>query len=85
MYRIKELRKEKGISQRTLATDINVSQSNICGYENGTVDPTGKIIIALANYFDVTTDYLLGIRELDGTATKSINIMRDNYGNIHIS
>lgn len=66
MKNLKELRENQGISQQKLAKEIGISQSNICEYEKGTVEATESIIIKLANYFDVSTDYLLGIEEYDG-------------------
>ncbi|MDE7215563.1 MAG: helix-turn-helix transcriptional regulator [Clostridia bacterium] len=66
MKRLKELREELNISQHLLAKAIGISQSNICEYEKGTVEATETVIIKLANYFDVSTDYLLGLEELDG-------------------
>ena len=61
--RIKELRKEKGISQTELAKAINHSQSTITDWENRKKRPTADAIIALAKFFDVTTDYLLGLSD----------------------
>lgn len=61
-----ELRQEKGISQEKLAEKINVSQSAIAKYEKKGAQPTAENLIKLADYFQVTTDYLLG-REDYGT------------------
>lgn len=58
--RIKELREEKGLSQRQLAAEIKASQANISRWENGTQDPSTEWLIALADFFNGTTDYLLG-------------------------
>ncbi len=57
--RIKELRNEKGISQQTLAKAIGVSQKAIDYWERGVNEPKSSYIVLLADYFSVTTDYLL--------------------------
>jgi len=57
--RLKELRKEKGISQLKLAMDINTNQNTISRYETGEREPGINELIKLANYFDVSIDYLL--------------------------
>lgn len=60
MNKIKELRECKNLSQKEIATTIKTSQSNITRWENEESEPTSSNIIKLANYFQVTTDYLLG-------------------------
>ena len=61
--RLKELRKEKNLSQIQLASQIGVSQKAIDYWELGTNEPKASYIIKLAKYFDVSADYLLGIDE----------------------
>ncbi len=61
--RIKELRKDKSISQKTLGQKIGVSQKAIDYWERGVNEPKASYIIALADYFGVSADYLLGIKE----------------------
>lgn len=58
--RLKELRKEKSINQKELATLLKVSASTIGMYEQGRRDPDTNTLKFLADYFDVSTDYLLG-------------------------
>ena len=60
MIRLKELRKKRGISQVRLAMDLNTSQNSISRYENGEREADYDTLIAFANYFDVSVDYLLG-------------------------
>lgn len=57
--RIKLLRKQKKITQEELAKIINVERSSIAKYETGTT-PSMEILIKIANYFNVTIDYLSG-------------------------
>ncbi|MDE6060955.1 MAG: helix-turn-helix domain-containing protein, partial [Clostridia bacterium] len=60
-YTIKSLRVESGLSQQELAEALNISQSAIAKWELGKTEPTASMIILLAKYFKVTTDYLLGL------------------------
>ena len=58
--RLKELRKAKGISQLKLAMDLNANQNTISRYETGEREPGIVELITLADYFDVSVDYLIG-------------------------
>lgn len=58
--RLKELRMENSLSQATLAKAIGVSQKAIDYWERGVNEPKATYIIALAKYFGVSCDYLLG-------------------------
>ena len=60
MIRIRELRKEKKLSQKDLATQFHVAQNTISGWEKGIRDPDTDTVASLAAFFDVSTDYLLG-------------------------
>lgn len=57
--RLRELRKARGISQLKLAMDLNTNQNTISRYETGEREPGITELIALADYFDVSVDYLL--------------------------
>lgn len=57
--RLRELRKARGISQLKLAMDLNANQNTISRYETGEREPGIAELIALADYFDVSVDYLL--------------------------
>ncbi|MBE5884603.1 MAG: helix-turn-helix transcriptional regulator [Lachnospiraceae bacterium] len=57
--RLIELREEKGIFQKELAAIMNVSVSTISNYENDVHDPDLEILRKLADFFQVSTDYLL--------------------------
>lgn len=58
--RLKELRTENDLSQASLAKAIGVSQKTIDYWERGVNEPKATYIIALAKYFGVSCDYLLG-------------------------
>lgn len=57
---IAELRQDKWLTQKELGDILCVSSGTISNYENGVHLPDVDKVIALANYFHVTTDYLLG-------------------------
>lgn len=57
--RLKELRKKKRVSQLKLALDLNMNQNSISRYENGVREADYATLIAFADYFDVSIDYLL--------------------------
>lgn len=61
--RLKELRTEKGLSQRDLANATKLSQSAIVHWENNRRVPSADIIIIFARYFGVSADYLLGLED----------------------
>ena len=73
MYRIKQLREEKGLSQRALAQKIGVSFKAVNFWESGKVEPSAKYICALADVFECTCDYLLGRSDDLG----NVNVMRE--------
>lgn len=57
---LKELRKQRKLSQESLATALGVSKSIIGLYENGKRTPSRQTLEAIADYFNVDIDYLLG-------------------------
>ncbi len=59
MRRLKELRKTRAISQLKLAMDLGLTQNSISRYESGSREADYKTLIALAEYFNVSIDYLL--------------------------
>ena len=61
--RIRELRKELNIGQAEFAKMCGVQQSCVSKWERGETLPDIETILIIANIFDVTTDYLLGVSE----------------------
>lgn len=57
---VRNLRKQKRISQTELAKILHVSQQTITAWETGKAEPSSSAVSNLADYFNVTTDYLLG-------------------------
>lgn len=60
--RIKTLRKSQNINQVQLAQKLDVSKQTVSNWENNNILPSIEMLIKIANYFSVSTDYLL---ELD--------------------
>ncbi len=58
--RIKELRESRGLSQEAVGKIIGVKRYSVYAYEKGKCYPDVEHLMALADYFDVSTDYLLG-------------------------
>ena len=58
--RLKLLRSNKGLTQEQLAKELNTSKSSVAMWEIGQRDPDSDTIILIADFFDVSTDYLLG-------------------------
>ena len=69
MNRVKNLRKEKGISQQELAQMLYVNQTAVSQWERGVTNPSTDTVIALANIFGVSVDYLLGNSDYPGAPT----------------
>lgn len=61
--RLKELRSEKQVGQTELAKAIGVSNGTISLWENGLREPTLTNLLALAKYFKVSLDYLVGLED----------------------
>jgi transcriptional regulator with XRE-family HTH domain len=70
---LKYLRKREGISQAELALRLGITPSAIGNYESGTRKPTYEIEEALADYFNVTIDFLRG------TDSERRNISNEEY------
>ena len=62
--RIKELRKEFGLSQVELAMLMEVTKQTISNWENENIQPSIDMLVGLSNVFNVTTDYLLGLDDV---------------------
>lgn len=72
--KIKELRKEKGLTQKQLAEIIDSTDKNIWAYENNIALPNIETISKLADFFEVTTDYLLGRESDSGIINTNANL-----------
>ena len=61
--KLKELRTEKGISQMQLSNLVEITQSAIARYELNITEPKASDIKKFCVFFDVTSDYLLGLED----------------------
>jgi transcriptional regulator with XRE-family HTH domain len=57
---LKQLRKEHGVSQIALAKSIGTTDRNLRRYEKNEIEPPLSMIMAIADYFNVSSDYLIG-------------------------
>lgn len=71
MLRLKGLREEWKLNQAELAGKLNVSQSTISAYEIGERAPDLKILIHMADFFNVSLDYLVGMSDVKQQIRKS--------------
>ena len=59
--RLKELRLERGLSIKKLSKLVNLSHSSICRWENNQAEINSYALVILSKFFNVSTDYLLGL------------------------
>ena len=58
--RLKELSEKRGLLQKAVASDLNIGNTTLSNYEQNVSSPNPEMLIAIADYFDTTVDYLLG-------------------------
>ena len=79
--RLKELRKEKNCTSKDLGKHLNFGGSAISNYESGRNEPSIDTLIKIAEYFDVSIDYLVGRTHIRGNNTDInnyiLNILSD--------
>ena len=71
MKHLKELRQNKGVTQQHIADLLGISRGAYTNIENGKRQPAFDTVSTLADYFDVTVDYLLGRKENEKPAAIS--------------
>lgn len=74
--RLFELRKDAGLTQDNLAAILNINKHSISSYERDKSEPPDSIKIAIAQYFDVSIDYLLGITDDPSPQRRKQKIIR---------
>lgn len=62
---LKKARESRGITQVRLSVELEIAQETISGYEIGRICPSVPVLLKIANYLNVSTDYLLGRTEND--------------------
>lgn len=73
--RLQELREDRGISRKELAANLNITVSALGMYEQGRREPNMEMLIRLADYFDVTLDFLVGRSFNDEETSKIIEAL----------
>ena len=68
-FKIKELRKEKGLTQKQLAKLVNKSETGLASWEQGLAEPSVNDVRLLCKIFEVSADYLLGLEDETGAKT----------------
>lgn len=76
--RIRRLRREKDISQEQLGKMLNVGKTTISNYETGYSSPDNETLKKLAEIFDCTTDYLLGLSNIRNPADEIAEAVKDD-------
>ncbi|MDR3293589.1 MAG: helix-turn-helix domain-containing protein [Clostridiales bacterium] len=61
--RLKELRNERHVGQNALAAALSLSNASISYWENGKQEPGAAALMKLAQFFEVSVDYLLGLED----------------------
>ncbi len=82
---LKTIRHTRGISQQTLATALGTTQQSINKYENHKIEPDINTLIALADYFDVTVDYLIGRTDENNQPLSESNGLLSKYKRLNKS
>lgn len=72
--RIKELREDNDISQKDFAMKINVSNTTLSMYESNKRVPSDDVKKKIADYFNVSLDYLMGVSDIRIAASKQIQL-----------
>lgn len=75
--RLQSIRMESGMTQRDVYTKLNISPNGYASYEQGRTEPNIETIKKLCSIFNISSDYLLGLENEDGT--KNYNTY-NNYG-----
>ncbi len=65
MNRIKALREDRDLRQIDVAKQTGIDQRSLSNYETGKTNPDSYAIVRLAEFFDVTCDYLLGVSDVN--------------------
>ncbi|MCR4728220.1 MAG: helix-turn-helix domain-containing protein [Lachnospiraceae bacterium] len=82
--RVKELREKAELSMEQLATKLGITKSRINMWENNGTVPRMNVLIDLAKYFNVTTDYLLGNDVTDNISNRNskLSSLQRNLGKL---
>ena len=74
--RLRGLRQQRNLSGRALATYLGISNAHVSDMENGKTNPSSSLIVRLAEYFNCSADYLLGLTDDPSPAGQSSEIQQ---------
>ena len=80
--RLKELRKARKINQQTLSKYLNYGYTAVANYESGRNQPSIDTLIQIAEFFNVTVDYLIGNSDTPSAVERLSNkefLLLENY------
>ena len=82
--RIRQLREKKGLTQEALATELEITQQQLSKYERNIASIKVESLKKVAAYFNVTTDYLLGISDVKRNVVGVVEMGKtlDEYYNL---
>lgn len=78
--RLLDLRRDAGLTQDELAAILNINKHSISSYERDKSEPPDAIKIAIARYFHVSVDYLLGMIDEPSTDASAPEVLRLPFG-----
>lgn len=86
---LRKLRISKALTQQELGSKVGLSKAVVSKYENGLGFPTFDVLIKIAKYFGVTTDFLLGVEKgktldvsgLSDSQIRAVSIIIDEFAN----
>ena len=76
--RIKQLRKEHGLTQQELADKLNLAKSSISSYESGVRIPSYEVLINMATYFNCSIDFLMGLTSIESSKKANADEEKEN-------
>lgn len=76
---MKKIRKDRKKTQKEVATAIKLSERNYQSFEYGKVKPSFDTLIALANYFDISIDYLVGRTDNPDSHKQWLDIAKQRF------
>ena len=77
MNRLRELREEKGLTQKELGLKVNASQNTVSQWENGKRNIEMDLLVQFANLFDCTIDYIIGTSDQKQPQNSKENAISD--------
>lgn len=86
--RLRDLREDNDYNQTQIATFLNIRQEYYSKYELGKIEIPTHMVIELARFYNVSTDYILGLTDIKEPRTPSKSIKNNievNFGNVNMN